>query len=245
MEFSLHRQLKDEYVSGDAQCEVKLGRYRIDVVDQDRLIEIQSSSLSSIRDKIRQLLKSHDVLVVKPLISRKLIIKRDKKGGKELDRRYSPKRANLLSVFDELVYFTKVFPHRRLTLEVPLVTVEEIRYPSHGRRRRKRDSDFQVEDLRLVEIEDRVTLRTKRDLLDFLPIQSLPKTFDTQELAEALGVKRWVSQRVAYCLREIKAAKVVGKKGNAIQYQIVGRKSRAKKTADASQGDGSSMSRAG
>ena len=40
-------------------------------------------------------------------------------------------------LFDDLVHFTRVFPHRRLTLEVPLVDIEEWRYPGHGRRRRQ------------------------------------------------------------------------------------------------------------
>ena len=57
----------------------------------------------------------------------------------------------LLDVFDELVYFTRVFPHERLVLEVVLVDVEERRYPGRGKRRRRRaKGDFQIEDQLLV-----------------------------------------------------------------------------------------------
>jgi len=64
------------------------------------------------------------------------LVKLAEKGGEVLGRRLSPKRGQIVDLFDELVHFTRAFPHRRLTLEVPLVEVEERRYPGHGRRRR-------------------------------------------------------------------------------------------------------------
>ena len=161
METSLHRQLKEMYADENAQTEVPLAGYRIDAVRRGLLIEIQHGPLSAIRDKIRDLLKKHRVLVVKPIVAEKMLVKQDAKSGNVVSRRKSPKRGNLLDVFDELVYFTRVFPHRRLALEVALVTVEEWRYPGHGRRRRHRDNDHQIEDQRLVDqpelgIEDQV-----------------------------------------------------------------------------------------
>src|SRR6266481_5436648 len=49
--------------------------------------------------------------------------------GKVVARRRSPKQGTVLDVFEELVHFTRVFPHRRLTLEVVLVEIEEWRVP--------------------------------------------------------------------------------------------------------------------
>ncbi len=43
-------------------------------------------------------------------------------------KRLSPKRGTILDLFDDLVHFMRVFPHKRLTLEVPLVDIEEWRY---------------------------------------------------------------------------------------------------------------------
>ena len=220
MEFSLHRQLKEAYCSPTDEIEVPLGNYRIDVVTDSALVEIQSSSLSAIRNKIKQLLKKHTVTVVKPIIGRKWIMKQDGRGGKLLSKRLSPKKGNALSVFDELVYFTKVFPHPRLTLETPVVSVEEFRYPGHGRRRWRRDKDFRIEDLRLVSIDQSLTLRDTDDLLQMLPIDQLPVEFGTAELAEQLDVHRLVAQKIAYCLRETGAVKWVGKQGNALRYRL-------------------------
>ena len=218
METSLHRQLKDHYSSPGAELEVTLENYRIDVVVDDLLIEIQHGSLAAIRGKIGQLLDAHDVLVVKPIVSRKLLIKRSRKRGKVVSRRKSPKRGGLIDIFDELVYFTNVFPHPRLTLEVPLVAIEEWRFPGHGRRRRRRENDFVVEDQQLVEIEQVYRFRTADDLDTFLPPE-LPVPFHTGQLAQQLGVERWIAQRVAYCLRHMGALRRVGKQGNAWLYE--------------------------
>src|SRR5690554_5884329 len=120
METTLHRQLKERYARDGALFEERVGRYRIDVVNGRRLVEIQHSSLTAIRDKIAALVKEHDVLLVKPIVVEKHLVKRWRKGCRIVSRRRSPKRGTLLDLFDELVHFTRVFPHRRLTLEVPL-----------------------------------------------------------------------------------------------------------------------------
>ena len=150
METSLHRQLKLTYAGDGARVEVPVGRYRVDVVCDGRLIEIQHGSLAAIRDKVRTLLQDYQVLVVKPIIVRKRLVKKDAKEGRVIGRRMSPKRGRDIDLFHELIYFSSLFPHRNLCIETPLVDVEEWRYPGHGRRRRRRASDHIVEDQRLV-----------------------------------------------------------------------------------------------
>ncbi len=219
METSLHRQLKDMYAGEAAQVEQRLGDYRIDAVRPGELVEIQHGSLAAIRDKIARLLAEHRVLVVKPLVVKKTLIKLDRQGGREVSRRQSPKTAGILDVFHELIYFTRIFPHPRLALEVPLVEIEERRYPGHGKRRRWRVDDFQVEDQQLVAVRKTHTLATCRDLAALLP-RRLPAEFHTGHLADGLGIQRWVAQRIAYCLRKMGAAEACGKQGNAVMYRL-------------------------
>ena len=126
METSLHRELKSRYAGRGARLEVPVGRYRVDVVTAGRLVEIQHGPLAAIRDKVRKLLEAHRVLVVKPIVVRKLLVKRPAKGAEATARRLSPKRGRLLDLFDDLVHFTGVFPHRRLTLEVPNTSVRAV-----------------------------------------------------------------------------------------------------------------------
>ena len=218
METSLHRQLKALYAGLEARVEQRLDGYRIDAVRGDELIEIQHGSLSAIGNKIERLLERHRVLVVKPLVVRKTLVRLRKKGGKEIERRQSPKRGSILDLFEELVYFTRLFPHPNLTIETPLVEVEERRYPGHGRRRRWRQKDFQVEDQKLVAVVGVERFRTCADLWRLIP-PGLAAPFHTAHLAEALGTRRPIAQRIAYCLRKTGAANVCGKAGNALLYQ--------------------------
>ena len=223
METTLHRQLKDEFCDPGAHLEVPLGSYRIDVVNGQRLIEIQRSGLAAIRDKIQKLLtEGHVVDVVKPLVTRKRLVKLNAAEGTVVDRRWSPKRGTILDVFDELVYFTRVFPHPHLTLITPLIEIEEIRYPGSGRRRRRREGDFVVQDRQILEMGEAPFFRRVQDLQALLP-QNLPRKFDTQQLAEGLEIDRSQAQRIAYVMRKIGAAKVVEKRGNANVYRLVSR----------------------
>lgn len=219
METTLHRQLKTHYAGDDAQFEVRLGAFRIDVVAKNCLVEIQNGTLSAIRDKVRVLLRRHEVLVVKPLVVRKHLLKTAGRGGPVVERRLSPKRADALDIFHDLIHFTGVFPHRRLAIECPLIEIEERRYPGHGRRRRRRARDHEVEDQRLLSVTDTLRLETADDLLTLLP-PDLPRQFDTAELAARLRIQRWVAQRIAYCLRMTGAAATVGKRGNAHVYEL-------------------------
>lgn len=219
VETSLHRQLKARYAGPGALVEQRLGRYRIDAVVGDELIEIQHGSLAAIRDKIAWLADRYPVRVVKPIVARKYLVKLDAKDGQTISRRLSPKTGNIWNLFDELVYFTRVFPRDNLTLEVPLVEVEELRFPGHGRRRRWRQNDFQVQDQRLLDVVDVYTFRRLQDLVALLPT-GLPKQFHTGHLAESLSVRRWIAQRIAYCLRKTSAVRQCGKAGNALLYEL-------------------------
>ena len=219
METSLHHDLKMLYAGEDAQFEVHLGRYRIDAVAGGELVEIQHASLAAIRDKVRRLLVDHRVVVVKPIVVRKVLVKLACEGGQVIERRMSPKQGRLLDVFEDLVYFTRVFPHRRLAIDVAMVDVEEWRYPGHGRRRRRRQRDHQVADQKLVTVHEVHRLRTKADLAALVGCD-LPRPFHTGDLAASLGVPRWIAQKIAYCLRNMGAARQIGKRGNALLYEL-------------------------
>jgi hypothetical protein len=230
VEYSLHRQLKQHYAGQHAAQEVRLDGFRIDVVADDVLVEIQHASLAAIGRKVQRLLAEHRVLVVKPLVAAKQIIKRARADGPVVYRRMSPKRQTLLDAFHELVYFTRVFPNPRLEIELVLVEIEEWRYPGHGRRRRWRRNDCMIEDQKLVAVRQRHRLRSVEDLRRLAECP-LPAVFHTGHLAEALGVDRWIAQRIAYCWREMGAAQTVGKSGNAVLYAFPAAPKRRRRTA--------------
>jgi hypothetical protein len=74
--------------------------------------------------------------------------------------------------------------------------------------------------LSLVDVVSTHTFTTNDDLLALLPA-NLPQPFHTGDLAAAMQIQRWIAQRIAYCLRKTGGAKLVGKQGNALTYQLV------------------------
>ena len=226
VENTLHHQLKEIFREKDAPIEVRLGRYRIDVVNGRRLVEIQRSGLSSIRDKIRNLCdQGYLVEVVKPVVARKQLVKLTRKNGRVSEERWSPKRGTILDFFDELLYFTRVFPHPNLKMIVPLIEVQEIRYPGQGRKRWRRKGNFLVQDRKILDVLETHQFSTVGDIQKLIP--KLPKEFDTADLAKALGTRREEVQKIAYVLRKTGCAKEVGKRGNAIVCRMATQKEAA------------------
>jgi hypothetical protein len=217
METTLHRQLKALYAGPKADCEVRIDGYRIDAVVSGRLIEIQQASLSALRAKVKTLLDSHRVLIVKPLAANKLIIHRDPKSHCILSQRRSPQHESVWDLFLDLVHFRDVFPHPRLTLEVLLVDIDEYRHERPGRRRSRRS--VRVQDRILRSLGERYRFRTAADLLKLLPDGFGPE-FTTAELATAVGLPRWWAQKIAYCLRNMQAVETIGKRRHAWLYAL-------------------------
>jgi len=220
METSLHQQLKHGYAAEAGDTEVVLGAYRIDAVRGDELIEIQCAGLSAIRDKCRDLLKRHKLRVVKPVVERTRIAKAKKKGGKIESSRMSPKRGNVLDVFEDLIYFTKVFPHRNLVIEVPLLHVIETRIPRERSRRRRWQKDYRVDDVALESIGESYHLSTAADLLAIVNVPAGTTEFNTTDLANWIDRPRWVAQKIAYVLRHTGAITTDRRQRSGIVYRV-------------------------
>jgi hypothetical protein len=223
METTLHHQLKQRYAQDDSSTEVALGKYRIDAIRDGELIEVQCASLSAIRDKCSDLLDRHPLRVVKPVVMRTRIAKSAKAGGAITSRRLSPKRGSPLDLFEDLIYFTRVFPHPQLTIEVPLIHIEQLRVPSKKRRRRWR-KDYQVEDVKLESIEGTLQLRRAADLLGLIDhaVAGRPRlggSFNTADLAQAIDRPRWTAQQIAYVLRKTGAINSSGRNRTGIIYK--------------------------
>lgn len=233
METSLHRQLKLHYAASPEQTEVTMDGFRIDAIGAaGELIEIQHAGLGALRDKTRRLLarSKHSLRIIKPIVARKRLVTLHKPEGKVLRSRMSPKRSELLDLFQDLVHFSNVFPMKRLTLEFVLIEAEEIRIDRKNPRRRGKQ--YVSLDQQLIAVGESIEFSTARDLLKILPFELLPSPFDTAHLAAVLQRPRWFAQKVSYCLRETGVAKVAGKRGNTQLYRLsLPRKSRQRTAA--------------
>jgi hypothetical protein len=214
-EKSLHAALKTWYMQPGDLLETSVGGYVIDIVREPQtLIEIQTRSFSSMKRKLMSLLDQYPIRLVHPIAQQRFVVRVDG-DGVVVSRRKSPKQGKVFDVFREFVSFPSLMAHPNFSLEVLLIHDEEIwRDDGKGSWRRK---GWSIYDRRLVSVGESVTLTNPRECAALIP-QSVAETFECKELAEALNIQRPIAQKMAYCLREMGALQVVGKRRNAFLY---------------------------
>jgi len=211
---SLHESIKQWYSKPGDQLESWVDGYLIDIVRGKLLIEVQTGNFSSIKGKIRDLLRNHDVRIVHPVVVNKWIIRLDAHGEKASQRK-SPRKGRLEDMFLQLVYISNIWRSPNLSLEVLLIDAEEVLIDDgKGSWRRKY---WSVHDKRLVTISDRELFRRPKDFLGFLS-DNLPNKFTTNHIAETSGINLNIARKMAYTLRKMGIIEDIGKRGRATLY---------------------------
>jgi len=213
----LHVALKSWYRQPGDEMEVPMDGLQIDMVRGDLLIEIQTGSLAAMRPKLERLLPNHPVRLVHPVPAITWIVRVEGKDRRERGRRRSPRPGRLEDAFYELVGLRGLLSHPNLSLELLLTHEEEVRELQPGRAWRRKG--WVVVERRLVDVVKRLLIRDAIDLRGLVPA-GLPRAFTTGQLAEKLGIRRDLAQKMAYCLRESGAIETVGIQGNALRYRI-------------------------
>lgn len=205
----LHAAVKALLAEPGDRLEVPVGRFVVDLVRADgELVEVQTGGFGALGSKLDALLDEHRIRVVHPVAAERRIVRLDD-NGQVLGARRSPRRGTAMAVFDELVAFPSLLTHPNLTIEVLLLREDHIRRP-HPTTIRGRTRD--PGERRLVELLDRIVLRTSEDVLAVLP--ALPaEPFSTRELAALFGCGTVLAQRTLYCLRMIGIVEPAGRRG--------------------------------
>jgi hypothetical protein len=216
-EKSLHSSLKDWYAQPGDRLETKLDGFHIDIVRKKLLIEIQTMNFSSQRRKLNSLVEKHRLRLVYPIAQEKWIVRLGADGLTQIGRRKSPKRGTIFHLFEELVSIPNLIKNRNFSLEVLLIREEEIRCDDgQGSWRRK---GLSIVDHHLIGVVDQILFRKPSDFLSLIP-SDMPEPFSTEVLAKGIEQPRWLAQKMAYCLRNMGAIDIVGKRGNSILYSI-------------------------
>jgi hypothetical protein len=211
----LHAALKEWYGRPDDRLEVPVDGYIIDILRGDLLIEIQTGNFSPLRKKLSDLVERHPVRLVYPITGEKWIVKapRNKRGS--MERRKSPKRGDILELFEELVSFPELLCHQNFSLDVLLIQEEEVR--RYRGRRGWRRKEWVTQERRLLGVLQRRLVERPADIIAFLPT-GLPRRFTTADIASALNRPLWVAQKMAYCLRKMGLIDLVGKRDRSNLY---------------------------
>jgi len=216
-ETSLHSALKDFYAIPGAAKEAFVDGFYIDIVQGDLLIEIQTRNFAAIRSKLNALIERHPVRLVHPIAKEKWIVRLPAQGETPLSRRKSPRRGRLEHVFVELVRIPDLLKHPNFSLEVLLISEEEIRR-NDGKGSWRRNG-VSIADRRLLEVIDQRLFTSPSDLRKLLP-PNLEQPFTTRQLAEKLAIPRNLATRMSYCMRSMGVIKVAGKQNHFYLYTL-------------------------
>lgn len=211
----LHAALKEWYARPNDRFEVPVDGYLVDIVRGDLLVEIQTQNFAAIKRKLSEITTRRPVRLVHPIAREKWIVRLAEDGESRLGRRKSPKRGVVEDVFDELVSFPELLAHRNFSMDVLLIQEEEVRRYDDTRAWRRHH--WVTQERRLLQVVDQRLFETPEDMRAVIP-SALAEPFTTADLAEAIAKPRWLAQKMAYCLRRMRAIRSVGKRRNAVLY---------------------------
>jgi hypothetical protein len=212
----LHASLKQWYARPGDRLEVSVDGFVIDIVRDDLLIEIQTGNFSSIKWKLTNLVRDHRIRLVYPIVQEKWIVRSGTRNGKGAIRRKSPKRGRMEDLFWELVSIPQLLSNPNFSLEVLMISGEEVRRYNGAKRRVRKG--WLMEGRRLLEVLDQRSFGQSADWLRFLP-DGL-ELFTTSDLASRMNTRRDLAQKMAYCLREARMIELIGKRGRANLYRV-------------------------
>lgn len=215
-ESSLHASLIKAFAEPGDRFEEVVEGYKIDILRDNLLIEIQTGNFTQIQKKLVKLAEKHPIRLIYPIAEQKWIVKLDR-NGKQVSKRRSPKRGRVEDLFSELVRATRIILPN-LSLWTAMIKLEEIWIDDgQGSWRRKK---WSIQDRRLLEVTRTIQFDSRINFLPLLP-QDLPALFTNKQLAGALKLSPSLASKMTYTLRKINILKVVGKEGNAHLHTIV------------------------
>jgi len=214
----LHAELKMWCAQPGDQFETVVDGFVIDIVRDDLLLEIQTRSLASIKAKLANLVRSHPIRLIYPIAREKWIVKLATEGRRGVTRRKSPKAGRVEDLFWELVSFPQLLSNPNFSLAVLMIREEEAR--RYEGKRRWRTKGWVTEERRLLDVVEQRLFEKPADLLALLP--EVLGSFTARDLAEAMDIRLDLAQKMAYCLRKMRAINLIGKRGRANLYAVAG-----------------------
>jgi hypothetical protein len=212
----LHASLKTWYARPQDRLEVAVDGYVIDILQGDRLVEIQTGNFAAIKGKVMHLVDRYSLRLVYPIAQEKWIIKLPVDGNGQSSRRKSPRRGRVTHLFTELVSFPELLLHPNFSLEVLMIAEEEVR--KFIGKRRWRTRGWGVDERRLLGVAGRFLFDGRDSIRSLIP-PALPDPFTSLDLAAAMGESRRLAQKTVYCLRKMELVAEIGTRQRSKLYR--------------------------
>ena len=216
-ENSLHADIIHSLFQDGDQLEAEVDGFYIDILRQDKAIEVQTKNLGKLSRKVLSLADNIPVEIVVPIHKTKIISKIDRDGNL-MSQRKSPKQGKIIDIFDELVRATDIFSHPSISLTILMIEADEVwKDDGKGSWRRK---GWSIHERKLIRTISEHRFQSPEDLLSLLP-KSLPSPFTNQNLSKTLGIRARTAGKITYTFRKMNLLEVIGKEGNAYLFIIV------------------------
>lgn len=217
-ESSLHNDIKYWYGTEGDRYEAYCDGYIIDMIRGEQLIEIQTGNFSAIKPKIYNLITSHKIKLIYPIITEKWISLIDNDTNECIRKRKSPLKKDFINIFDELVSMPELILNDNFSIELIQIKMEELRCnDGKGSWRRK---GISIMDKKLLEVNNTIELNENKDFLKLFQCK-LPNQFTNKELAKLANINLSLARKATYCLTRMKLLESSGKRGRENLYTVI------------------------
>jgi hypothetical protein len=214
-EQSVHRAIKYWISTDPTTHEVRIDGRIADVFVDGRVYEIQTRSFGAIRDKVRTLLVHHPVTIVYPVVRRRTVYAIGIDGA--VGRGHVlPRRKRVAAILAELPGLGDLVGAPGLDFLVVAFDASEYRTATFAKAG-KRTGRIDIYPGGMPETHRFADLRSFMTLIP----ETLPRPFTVKDLAKALGMSAADAGRAAVFLRTNGLVRIVGKTGNANQYETI------------------------
>lgn len=218
----IHAALKNYYCPNESGQEIRIGRFFADAVNEDGVYEIQTRSLSRLREKLRVFTAAAHVTVVYPVEAESRTVYISSDTGEIVKetpcRRSDPK----VKIFKELYSIREFLPDENLTVILAKIKVDKRVYFSGSElpdlRSRSVRKRLYIEKIPLALLEEK-RLSCRLDYEAWLP-KNLPQEFTKKQFAAA--AKESAQSLRLEVLRTVGVIVQTGKNGREYLYRCKG-----------------------
>ena len=189
----LHQTLKDLYSSENAEQEVSLEGFICDIYEDGKIIEIQTSKLSALKNKLEKLLPHHPIHVIYPIIQNAYILMLNADSSKRSYRK-SPKHGNFYQIFREISGLINCIEHPNLRITILYIDCEVIKIDD--KQGRSRYKNPRIVDKKLIKINRQEHLHGINSFVAPF-MNDLPDCFISSDLRK-LGTGAYTSYIISF-----------------------------------------------
>lgn len=217
-EKNVHAYLKNYYENDKNYQEVKVGSYIADIKRDNNIIEIQTKNLKYLVNKINYYINNgFKVKIVHPIMYRQTLIWKDCTDilvSKRISKNYKV----IQDSFYEIDKLREFIINNKIEVELVLIDFDDLRYMDvDGNRSKRAKSNRQI---KVNKIEEVITLKSKQDLIKFIPDSLVNREFTSKEFKKESHVHDKYYNNILKTLRELKVIDIVGTKNRAYIYSI-------------------------